>query len=160
MALLDVGKTPVHLALKPDGGELMVSNFGADSISTIETGSSEVAGSFLIGSKPARAIVSPDNARLYVSNFGSNSVAIYDIDFGRVISSVTVGSQPDGLALTPDGNHLLVLNSGSGDVTVIEKRIPKKFEKGEYRLLTMIPVGLNPNGIAVKDFLLEPQSPR
>jgi DNA-binding beta-propeller fold protein YncE len=65
-----------------------------------------------------------------------------------------VGSEPDGLALTADANHLLVLDSGSGDVTVIEKRVPKKFEKGEYFLLTMIPVGLKPNGIAVKAFRL------
>ena len=37
LALLDVGKTPVHLALKPDGGELMVSNFDSDNIAIIET---------------------------------------------------------------------------------------------------------------------------
>ena len=35
LTLLDVGKTPVHLALKPDGGEIFVSNFGSDSISEI-----------------------------------------------------------------------------------------------------------------------------
>src|SRR5262249_31247300 len=35
LTLLDVGKTPVHLALKPDGGELFVSNFGSDTVSTI-----------------------------------------------------------------------------------------------------------------------------
>jgi YVTN family beta-propeller protein len=139
-----------------DGGELVVSNFDGESISFIETNSNEVGGTHLVGSKPARALVSPDNARLYVSNFGSNAIAVYDIDFGRVIATVPVGSQPDGLALTPDANHLLVLDSGSGDVTVIEKRVPKKFEKGEYFLLTMIPVGLNPNGIAVKDFKLAP----
>ena len=32
IALLDVGKTPVNLALKPDGGELIVCNFDSDSI--------------------------------------------------------------------------------------------------------------------------------
>jgi len=31
LALLDVGKSPVSLALKPDGGELITCNFGADS---------------------------------------------------------------------------------------------------------------------------------
>jgi len=45
------------------------------------------------------------------------------------------------------------LNSGSGDVTVIQKRIPrKKFEPGEYSLLTMIPVGNRPTSIVVKSF--------
>ena len=38
LALLDVGRTPVSLALKPDGGELIVCDFDSDSISIVETG--------------------------------------------------------------------------------------------------------------------------
>jgi len=98
--------------------------------------------------------VSADNARLYVSNFGSNSVAVYDIDYGKVIASLPVGSGPDGLALSKSQNYLLVLDSQSGDVTVIQKRKPRKLEPSEYSLLTMIPVGLQPNNIVVKSFLL------
>ena len=50
LALLDVGKSPVSLALKPDGGELVAFNFDAGSISIIETTPNEVSGSYLIGS--------------------------------------------------------------------------------------------------------------
>jgi len=150
-----VGKTPVHLALKPDGGELMVSNFDSDDISIVETTTNEVGGSYLIGTHPARGLVTLDNSRLYVSNFGSNSVAVYDIDIGKMIAALPVGSHPDGLALSQSQNYLLVLNSASGDVTVIQKRTPKKkFEPGEYSLLTMIPVGVQPNNIVVKSFVL------
>jgi len=49
---------------------------------------------------------------------------------------------------------LLVVNSQSGDVTVIQKRRPRKLEPSEYSLLTMIPVGVQPNNIVVKSFLL------
>src|ERR1700674_4247866 len=35
--LLDVGKTPVSLVVKPDGGELIVCNFDSNNISIIET---------------------------------------------------------------------------------------------------------------------------
>src|ERR1035441_4907046 len=42
MALPDVGRTPVSLTVKPDGGELVVCNFDSDSISIIETGTDEV----------------------------------------------------------------------------------------------------------------------
>ena len=51
LTLLDVGKTPVHLALKPDGGELFVSNFGSDNVSTIETGANEVANAQPMGGR-------------------------------------------------------------------------------------------------------------
>jgi YVTN family beta-propeller protein len=126
MALLDVGRTPVSLTLKPDGGELMVCNFDSDSISIIETGNDEVGSSPEIGQHPSRGAVTLDNSRLYVTNFGSNSVAVYDIDMGRRIFTLTVGSRPDGLALTPDQNYLLVLDTQSGDVTVIQKRTPRR----------------------------------
>jgi YVTN family beta-propeller protein len=154
LALLDVGKTPVNLALKPDGGELIVINFDSDNISMIETTTNEVNGSYLIGTRPARGIVSADNSRLYVSNFGSNTVAVYDIDLGKLIASLPAGSRPDALALSQSQNYLLVLDSQSGDVTVIQKRKPTHLEPSEYSLLTMIPVGVQPNNIVVKAFLV------
>jgi YVTN family beta-propeller protein len=154
LALLDVGRTPVSLALKPDGGELMVCDFDSDSISIIETYTDEVGSSQEIGQHPSRGVVTLDNSRLYVTNFGSNSVAVYDIDMGRRIATLTVGSQPDGLALTPDQNYLLVLDTQSGDVTVIQKRKARKLEPTEYSLLTLIPVGVQPNAIVVKSFML------
>ncbi len=149
-----MGKTPVDLALKPDGGELIVSNFDSNDIAIIETTTNEVGGSYLIGTHPARGIVTADSSRLYVSNFGSNTVAVYDIDLGKVIASLPVGSHPDGLALSKSENYLLVLNSRSGDVSVIQKRKPTRLEPTEYSLLTMIPVGVQPNNIVVKSFLL------
>jgi hypothetical protein len=51
---------------------------------------------------------------------------------------------------------LLVLDTQSGDVTVIQKRTPRKLEPGEYSLLTMIPVGVQPNAIVVKAFMIGP----
>ena len=154
MALLDVGRTPVSLTLKPDGGELIVCNFDSDSISIIETANDEVGNSLEIGQHPARGVVTLDNSRLYVTNFGSNSVAIYDIDTGqRVKPTLIVGSRPDALALTPDENYLLVLDTQSGDVTVIQKRKPRKLEPTEYGLLTLIPVGVQPHAIVVKAFM-------
>jgi hypothetical protein len=58
------------------------------------------------------------------------------------------------LALSQDQSYLLVLDTQAGDVTVIQKRTARKLEPTEYSLLTMIPVGLQPNGIAVKAFMV------
>ena len=132
----------------------MVCDFDSNSISIVETANDEVGSSVLIGQHPAHGIVSLDNSRLYVSNFGSDSVAVYDIDLGKRIATMPVGSHPDGLALSPDQRYLLVLDTQSGDVTVIQKRTARKLEPTEYSLLTMIPVGVQPNGIAVKSFMV------
>ena len=86
---------PLDLALKPDGGELVVTNFDSDNISIIETSTNEVGGSYLIGTQPARGLVTSDNSRLYVSNFGSNTIAVYDIDIGKLIA-IAAGGQSSG----------------------------------------------------------------
>jgi YVTN family beta-propeller protein len=130
----------------------MVCDFDSDSISIVETANDEVGSSVLIGQHPAHGVVTLDNSRLYVSNFGSDSVSVYDIEMGRRIATMPVGSHPDGLALSQDQRYLLVLDTQSGDVTVIQKRNPRKLEPTEYSLLTMIPVGVQPNGVVVKAF--------
>ena len=84
LTLLEVGKTPVHLAMKPDGGEIFVSNSDSDSISEISTGTNEVGGTYTIGSRPVYGIVSQDNGTLWVANFGADSIAMYSIDDGRL----------------------------------------------------------------------------
>jgi hypothetical protein len=56
--------------------------------------------------------------------------------------------------LSQDQRYLLVLDTQAGDVTVIQKRTPRKLEPTEYSLVTMIPVGVQPNGIVVKAFML------
>jgi YVTN family beta-propeller protein len=154
LTLLDVGKMPVQLALKPDGGELFVSNFDSNNFSIVETANNEVGGSYLIGDKPVRGIVTSDNSLLYVSNFGSDTVSVYAIDEGRVIGTVQVGSHPDGLALSPDEGHLLVVNSRSGDVAVVRTVKTRDNSKisAERALVTLIPVGNQPNDIVIKAF--------
>ena len=95
-----MGKTPVHLALKPDGGEIFVSNFDSDSISEIATGTNEVGGAYLVGAHPSCGIVSADNAYLWISNFNADSIGVYSIDDGKLINTVRVGGGPDALAFS------------------------------------------------------------
>jgi YVTN family beta-propeller protein len=152
LTLLDVGKSPVNLALKPDGGELFVSNFGSDTVSTIETAANQVSNAQPMGGNPVRGVVSADNSLLYVSNFGSGSVSVYSIQNGKFLKSIAVGSQPDAIALQPAINgkqyFLLVADSKSNDVAVIFANP----DKPAWSLFTMIPVGIEPRQIAVKAF--------
>ena len=153
LTLLNVGKSPAHLALKPDGGEIFVSNADSGTFSEIATQANEVGGSYLVGSNPARGVVASDNATLYISDSGSNSVVVYDITVGRRITkqdpasgagSIHVGSRPESLVLSPNENYLYVANTASGDVSVIRTAVQSLF--------TMIPVGNQPSAMAVKAF--------
>jgi YVTN family beta-propeller protein len=145
LALLDVGEKPVHLAMKPDGGEIFCSNFGSDSVSEIATWTNEVGGTYTIGKGPVHGIVSPDNSMLWVSNFGANSLSLYSIDDGRVVSNLVSGAGPDALAFSADGHLLLAADAHSGDVSVI-----RTGGKTGPALFTLLPAGAKPNAIVVK----------
>jgi YVTN family beta-propeller protein len=151
LALLDVGTNPVNLAMKPDGGEIFVSNFGSDSISEIATGTNEVGGTYTIGSKPTHGIVSADNGTLWVSNFGSDAITLYSIDDGKLNGSVRTGSGPDVLAFSADEHLLLAVDTHSGDVAVIRTQ-----GKAGPTLFTILPAGGAPTDIVVKAIKIGP----
>lgn len=143
-ALLDVGKNPVALTLKPDGGELFVSNANSNSISEIVTSSDDVGGAYLIGSEPVSGIVSADNALLYEANYQSQEVSIYAINDGKRAGSIHVGDGPVALAFSASGHLLFAVDRRSGDVAAIRT--------STQSLFTLFSAGREPNAIAVKSF--------
>jgi len=145
-ALMDVGRAPVHLALKPDGGELFVENSLSDTISEVVTTTDDVGGAYLMGDMPINGIVSADNSLLYVANVRSQEVTIYAIDDGRRAGSIRVGDGPSAMAFSAEGHLLLVVDSRSGDVAVVRTASRSLFA------FTMLPAGRGPNAIAVKGF--------
>ncbi len=145
-ALLDVGRGPVQLALKPDGGELFVMNSLSDSISEVVTGTGDVGGAYLMGDDPVRGLVSADNSLLYVGNLHSQEVTVYSIDDGKRIGSIHVGDGPSALAFSSAGHLLFVVDSRSGDLAVVRT--------ASRSLFTFLPAGRNPNAIADKAFKL------
>ena len=150
LARLRVGRGPVHLALKPDSGELFVSNSASSSITEISTFTNEVGGTYMIGTEPSRGVVSADNSTLWIANAGADSVSLYSIDEGRMTSSVHTGPEPDAMALSPEQPVLLVADAKSGDVAVIHTR-----GNNGPELFTMLPAGARPNGIAIKAYRLQ-----
>lgn len=147
-SMLDVGRAPVELALKPDGGEVFVSNSLSDSISEVITGTDDVLGAYLMGDEPVRGLVSSDNSLLYVANFRSQYVSAYSIDDGRRLSpSIHVGDGPVALAFSSNGFLTLVVDNRSGDIAVVRT--------ATRSLFAILPTGRSPNAIAVKAFRVQ-----
>ncbi len=146
-ALMDVGRAPVQLALKPDGGELFVSNSLSDSISEVVTTTNDVGGAYLMGDTPVHGIVSSDNSLLYVSNIRSQEVTMYAIDDGKRAGSIHVGDGPSDMAFSAEGHLLFVVDTRSGDVAVVRT--------ASHALFAMLPAGRGANAIAVKAFTVQ-----
>jgi YVTN family beta-propeller protein len=149
-SVLDVGRAPIQLALKPDGGEVFVSNSASNSISEIYANTDDVAGAYLMGDDPVRGLVSSDNAVLYVANFRSQYVSAYSIEDGRRLSPPVpggdghVGDGPMAMAFSSSGLLLFVVDNRSGDVAVMRT--------ATRSLFTILSTGRAPNAIAVKAF--------
>jgi YVTN family beta-propeller protein len=152
-AMLDVGRAPVQLALKPDGGELFVCNSQSNSISEVVTTNNDVGGAYLMGDAPIRGLVSSDNSLLYVANLHSQEVTIYSIEDGKRVGWVRVGDGPTAMAFSTAGHLLFVVDARSGDVAVVRTREIQTKAAGMSRaLFTMLPAGRGPNAIAIKGF--------
>ena len=147
LARLRVGSQPGHLALKPDSGEIFVSNYGSDSVSEIATYTNEVGSTYMIGTQPMQGMVGADDSSLWVAASGSDSVSLYAIDDGRMASSIHTGPGPGPMAMSPGQPILLVADTRGGDVAVIRTRATRGPE-----LFTMLPAGPHPVAIAIKAF--------
>lgn len=143
-SLMDVGRGPVQLALKPDGGELFVSNSLSNTISEVVTTTNDVGGAYLMGDDPVHGIVSSDNSLLYVADLHAQEVTIYSIDDGKRSGSIHVSDGPSDMAFSAEGHLLFVVDTRSGDVAVVRT--------ATHSLFTMLPTGRGPNAIAIKAF--------
>lgn len=149
LAILDVGKTPIRLVLKPDGGEIFAVNYDGASLSEIDTSTNEVGGAYMVGTHPVAGVATADNSMLYVSNFDADSLGVYSIDDGELLPiAPRTGDGPESMAFSKAENLLFVVDARSGDVAVIRT--------STNSLLTMFPVGAKPNDITVKAFLVSP----
>ena len=145
LTLVEVGAMPVHLAMKPDGGEIFVSNTNSDSISEIATETNDVGGTYMIGTKPVCGIVSRDNGTLYVSNRGDDSISLYSIDDSKRGASLHTGSAPEAMAFSADEHLLLAVDTHSGDVSVVRTQ-----GRIGPTLFTILPAGVAPSAIVTR----------
>jgi YVTN family beta-propeller protein len=137
----------MQMVLKPDGGEIYVNNFDADSVVVIDTSTNELNGSFSVGKNPICGVISRDAQRLYIANYGSNSVSVLEPPTRQVLASVPVGVHPETIYLSPDNVYLFVLNSGSNDVSVLRTGF---ITSGNNSLFTVVPTGANPSAVVIK----------
>ncbi len=159
-SLMDVGRGPVELALKPDGGEVFVVNRQSDTISEVITGTDDVQGAYMMGDAPVSGLVSRDNSLLYVSNLRSQNVIVYSIDDGHRVGWAQVGDGPSAMAFSAAGHLLFVVDEQSGDVAAIPTSsvgliTPQPGGRGPTPPFALLPTGRGPNAIVDKAFKVQ-----
>jgi YVTN family beta-propeller protein len=152
------GSHPYTAVFTPDGHTLVVSNWGASTLScfTAREGTLEPAGRLSVAPRPSALAVSADGRTLYVAHAAADVVSVVDLagggGRGRVEATIALGltpraphgSGPNALALSPDGHTLYVANADNNDVAVVDLA-----HEGGPRVMGLIPTGWYPTAVAL-----------
>ncbi len=113
-------KTPMNLAVTPDGARLFVACEASNTLIVLDLRSDAVLAEIAVGTQPHFVVLSPDQTRAYVSNRGSDDVSVIDVEAYRAVAAIAVGDEPHEMAMTADGSVLYVANAGTYDVSVVD----------------------------------------
>ena len=119
---IPVGRSPVRLAMTPDGRKAAVCNGSDGTLSIIDTANRVVMGAPIpVGASPQEIAVTPDGKRLYVVHSSSGDVAVVDTTTNTVVTHVAVGGTGSrDVVITSDGRFAYVANSTGSMVNVID----------------------------------------
>jgi YVTN family beta-propeller protein len=113
------------IAASPDGTRLLVSNYGRNSVSVIDTDSCRVVETVADVNEPfAIAMGSGDANRAYVSTVSTayDSIGVIDVPTNTVVATHPVALSVSDLVASPDGNYVYASRNGTGgaDVAVVD----------------------------------------
>jgi len=124
-------KTPLNMALSPDGKELYVACEASHTVIVVDAAARRKIAEIPAGGHPTDVAFSPDGSRAYVTNRLDDSVSVIHVAARKVIETIPVGDEPHGVLTDASGKHLYVLNTSSDSISVIDttslaeiKRVP------------------------------------
>ncbi|UCE62222.1 MAG: beta-propeller fold lactonase family protein [Phycisphaerales bacterium] len=124
-------KTPLNLALSPDGCELYVACEASDTVIIVDVATREAVGEISTGGQPTDVAFNPDGTLAYVTNRLDDTLAVVDTRSRKVVQTIAVGDEPHGVLTDPRGKLIYVLNTSADSISVIDaetlteqKRLP------------------------------------
>ncbi|MGH6853638.1 MAG: YncE family protein, partial [Methylocella sp.] len=132
-----------------------VANYGANTVSVIDTASNTGVATVPVEGGARGVAVTPNGKHAYVTNWGSATVSVIDTASNTVVVTVPLGGEAAGVAITPDGSHANVAGGPSefwgipqlphrknlGSVTVIAT--------ASNTVVATVTVGSNPLGVGI-----------
>ncbi|QDV14378.1 Virginiamycin B lyase [Rosistilla oblonga] len=142
-----IDRSPVDLALSPDGKWLVTANETSGSVSLIDAAAGRVVDELRIGSHPAHIDFTPDGTTVLATNQWSGELSLLAIRDGKLaaIGSVHVGGHPQGFAIAPDNRTVYVGLTAAAQVAQVDLRslsVVRRIDVGNWpRYLTLSPDG-------------------
>jgi len=113
------------IAVSPGGGRLMVTNYGCDSVSVIDTDTCRVVQTIAGVTEPfAIAVGGKDANRAYVSTVSAayDSIEVIDTSTNTIIATHPLALSVSDLVVGPDGKHVYASRNGArgADIAVLD----------------------------------------
>ncbi len=126
-----VYRSPLVLAVSPDGRTLYVSDRTAGCVTVVDPAIGKPVKDIALGEEPCGLALSADGRTLYVALRQAHAVALIDTASGQVTGRIPVGHWPVALALGAKGKRLYTCNRGDHTVSAVDlaagrevKRVP------------------------------------
>lgn len=138
-----IDRSPVDLALSPDGQWLVTANQIADSVSLVRVADGHVVDERRCGLHPVDIEFIPNENQFLVTAQWSGEVHQMAIQGESLIPIATfdAGPEPHGIAIAPDGQKAyvgLIASAQVAEIDLLEQRVSRRFEVGNWpRYLTV-----------------------
>ncbi len=141
--LPDRDRSPIDLALSPDGHFAVCANATSDTVSLVSIGSGKVIAECAVGRRPFALAFARDGRRVVVSSQWSDSISVLDVTPNglRVAQTIAVGDEPRGVALSKDGKQAYVALSGENTLAFVDI--------AQGKVTDRVAVGVEPWHVAV-----------
>lgn len=120
---IDVGKTPIDIAVSPSNNRVYVTNHESNSVSVIDTFSNTVIDTIKVGNDPSSIVITSSEDRLYVANDHiSESISVIDTASNSIIETITNEHMeyPGRLLLNESDTKLYVSDSWANSIFIID----------------------------------------
>jgi YVTN family beta-propeller protein len=135
-------KTPVNLAVSPDGALLYVVCEHSNSLIIVDLKTQRVLDEVAVGKRPQDVAGSPDGRMLYVTNRLSDSLTVINAEARAGVAEIAVGDEPHGVLCDASGERLFVLNTQEDSISV--------FDAKTLTELTRLRAGCGPWSLALR----------
>ena len=122
-------RSPLSVAVSPDGETLYVSDKTAHCITTLDAATGDKLSDTPTAGEPHNLALSADGKTLYVAQRRANSVAVIDTSQGTSVGQIPVGAWPVALTLAEKNKRLYCCNRGGHSVSVIDLTTGKQIDE-------------------------------
>lgn len=113
-----VGKTPIGVAVSPDGLTVYVTNNQSSSVSVVDTATNTVTNTITTPSLPFGIDLDPTGAHAYVTTSGG-TLTVIDTSALAVTTTITVGGDTYFPRVDPTGSFVYVPTSSGNTVAIV-----------------------------------------